>query len=379
MSRTNREEINAILNYKPFERVPVMHFGFWSETLEKWAKEGHVSLAEAKDGAFDGSENNRIVSRRLGFDDNFFVCAGLIGDWYKYPLYPAFETKIIEDCGDDGRKKLDEEGVIVLQKDGATSIPSEIDHTLKDLESWTKFYLPKLKVDETRFDMKKLNEMTKDNETRETHTGVYCGSLYGKIRNYLGIVEISYLMVDDPDFLTMCIDSIAEACYEQTKIVLESGVKLDFGHFWEDICYKTGPLVSPQFFREKVGKHYRKISDLCEKHGINIMSVDCDGFVEDLVPIWLDNGINTMFPIEVGTWNYDFRTMREKFGKTLRGVGNMNKNVFSQDKKAVDNEIYRLQKLVDLGGFLPCPDHRIAPDSEWDLVKYYCDRMRKAF
>ena len=57
----------------------------------------------------------------------------------------------------------------------------------------------------------------------------------------------------------------------------------------------------------------------------------------------------------------------------------MNKTVFAQDRKAVDREIERLKPLVDLGGYLPCPDHRIAPDAEWDNVRYYCDRMRQIF
>ena len=25
------------------------------------------------------------------------------------------------------------------------------------------------------------------------------------------------------------------------------------------------------------------------------------------------------------------------------------------------------------------PDHRLAPDAKWDLVRYYCDRMRQTF
>jgi len=45
----------------------------------------------------------------------------------------------------------------------------------------------------------------------------------------------------------------------------------------------------------------------------------------------------------------------------------------------VDAEIERLKPLVALGGYIPCPDHRLAPDSKWDLVKYYCERMRKVF
>ena len=38
-----------------------------------------------------------------------------------------------------------------------------------------------------------------------------------------------------------------------------------------------------------------------------------------------------------------------------------------------------LRALVDLGGFIPCPDHRLPPNAEWDLTRYYCDEMRRVF
>lgn len=94
---------------------------------------------------------------------------------------------------------------------------------------------------------------------------------------------------------------------------------------------------------------------------------------------WLENGINVMFPIEVGTWRAEIKPWREKYGKELRGVGGMDKVVFSRDKTAVDQEIERLKPLVELGGYIPCPDHRIAPDAKWENVKYYCERMRQEF
>jgi uroporphyrinogen decarboxylase len=84
-----------------------------------------------------------------------------------------------------------------------------------------------------------------------------------------------------------------------------------------------------------------------------------------------------MFPLEYGSRECSFKTLREKFGRELRGIGNVNKNVFSMDRKAVDREVDRVKRLVDLSGFVPCPDHRIAPDAEWDLVAYYCGRMRE--
>ena len=107
--------------------------------------------------------------------------------------------------------------------------------------------------------------------------------------------------------------------------------------------------------------------------------MDCDGLIDLLLPTWLDNGVNTMFPIEVGTWNAEITPWRHKYGRELRGIGGMNKVVFAYDRSAIDAEIERLKPIVDLGGYIPCPDHRIAPDAIWDNVRYYCERMKKTF
>ena len=100
--------------------------------------------------------------------------------------------------------------------------------------------------------------------------------------------------------------------------------------------------------------------------------------IDSLIPIWLENGVNTMFPIEVGTWNASIAPWREKYGKQLRGVGGMNKTIFARDREAVDQEIERLKPLMALGGYIPCTDHRIAPDAKFELVQYYCEKMQKA-
>mgnify|MGYP000904657419 FL=1 len=189
----------------------------------------------------------------------------------------------------------------------------------------------------------------------------------------------SCLFAEDPDLFDEIINTVGALCFQCVKAALDSGAKFDFAHFWEDICFKNGPLVIPSVFDEKVGPHYRRITELCRSHGITICSLDCDGCIDALIPTWFNNGVNTMFPIEVGTWNASIAPWREQYGRELRGVGGMNKVVFARDRAAVDVEIERLRALVDLGGFIPCPDHRIAPDGEWDNVRYYCDRMRETF
>jgi len=109
------------------------------------------------------------------------------------------------------------------------------------------------------------------------------------------------------------------------------------------------------------------------------VSLDCDGKIDALLPVWFENGVNTMFPIEVGTWGASIAPWRAQFGPGLLGVGGVDKKVFARDRAAIDAEVERQKPLVELGGYIPCIDHRIAPDAEWDLVRYYCGRMRETF
>jgi len=382
---TSRERVKHILHYEPYDRMPVVHFGFWKETLDKWVKEGHISREVAESWS-DGNPTDAALSMQLGFDfDWYSVFSPIMGLW------PAFETRVIEELPDGTKKIMSGEGVVYLEKPGAGSIPADVDHLLKDRDAWEKLYLPKLKWHPDRllkaqvrandrivqFDRGGLDFLKKDE--RDYHYGLFCGSLYGWIRNWLTMEGACYLLVDDEPLFDEIVETNANLCYECVKAALESGAKFDFAHFWEDICFKNGPLIVPSVFRKKIGPHYRRICDLVGRYGIDIVSVDCDGCIDALVPIWLENGVNTMFPIEVGTWGASIRPWREKYGRSLRGVGGVNKVVFSRDRRAIDEEIERLRVLVDLGGFIPCPDHRLPSDAKWDNVVYYCERMRSVF
>lgn len=373
----NRERTRAILHYEKYDRLPIVHFGFWEETLQKWSSEGHITVEEAS-GVADGNEKEKILAEKLGFDYNWYTVLMDKSDALS-SLYPPFEREIIEVLPDGKVKVLNCYGVVELEKPGSRSIPKEVDHLLKDRKSWEKFFLPRLMSSEDRIDWKKVNEIKEKEKMRDTPLGIFCGSLFGQIRNMMGIEGISYLYADDEDLYDEIINTIGELCYSVTEKILSSGIKFDFAHFWEDICFKNGPLVSPKLFAEKVGPHYKRITQLVNSYGIDIVSVDCDGVIDTLIPTWINNGVNTMFPIEVGSWGASIKPWREKYGKEIRGVGGMNKNVFAEDYSAVDKEIERLKPLVELGGYIPCPDHRIPPTAKWENVQYYCDRMKRVF
>lgn len=385
---TLRENTLAILNYGDFDRLPLVHFGYWPETLSKWADEGHLSRREAA-GWADSNPIDAVIAAKLGFDFNWSAGHGVHGG-----LWPPFIPRNLRKLENGHIHRLNDEGVVVEVKPGTVSIPAEVDHLLKTRDDWERVFRRRLKPRSfARLMLSLVSDgrrtrpyfaggrriLRRPPESRAVPTGIFLGSMIGTLRNIVGVENLAYLTVDDPDLLHEMIDAFGDISYGVLEAALNAGNRYDYLHFWEDICYNHGPLVNPALFAERIVPHYRRITALARQHGIGLASVDCDGKIDALLPHWLEAGINVMFPVEVGTWRAGIAPWRGLYGREVRAVGGMDKVVFSRDRKAVEKEIERLKRLVDLGGFIPCPDHRIPPDAQWDNVRYYCDRMNTEF
>ena len=368
---TNRERALNILHYKPVDRLPAVHFGYWGDLLKEWVEQGHIP-ADILEGHNDSNPKDEELDRIIGWDFNWQRMAG-----YRGGLMPSFEVKVLEEFPDGSQRIQNGAGLIERIKPGTTTIPSEEDYLLKDRTVFEELYLPKMQFSPERINFDYYNNFN-DTRPNDVPIGLHLGSIMGDIRNLLSVVGMSYIIYDDDEELFAdIVDTYAETQYKCIEAILETGAKFDFAHYWEDICFKNGPLLSPEIFDEVCAKHYKKRNDLCRRYGIDIISLDCDGVTEKLLPTWFENGVNTMFPIEVGVWGDQFEPARNKFGKELRGVGGMDKTAFRKDKAAVDAEIERMKRLVALGGFIPCPDHRLMPGSKFELVQYYAEEIKK--
>ena len=368
---TNRERALNILHYKPADRLPAVHFGYWNELLWEWAEQGYISRDLAA-GWGDGNAVDAELDKLLGWDFNWYRTVGSNNS-----LYPCFEPKVLEILPDGSKRVQNHDGLIERIKPGVTSIPSEDDYLLKDREAFETLYRPKMQFcpERVNYDFyKSFNE----NRDPDVPIGLHLGSVLGNIRSMVSVMGMSYLMYDeDEELFADIVDTYAEMQYKCAEEILKTGAKFDFAHYWEDICFNSGPLLSPDKFEELCAKHYKKRNDLCHRYGIDIISLDCDGVTEKLLPIWFENGVNTMFPIEIGTWGDQFEAARNKYGKGMLGVGGMDKTVLRIDKAAVDRELERLRRLSAMGGFLPCPDHRLMPGTKFELVQYYAEKIKE--
>jgi uroporphyrinogen decarboxylase len=60
-------------------------------------------------------------------------------------------------------------------------------------------------------------------------------------------------------------------------------------------------------------------------------------------------------------------------------MGGVDKHVLAQDRAAIDAMIDHLTPLVEEGGYIPTPDHRVPPDVPLANYLYYLDRIKEVW
>lgn len=190
----NRERAMNILHYKPVDRLPAVHFGYWPELLKEWDEQGKIpkELAERN---WDGSDKDRELDKLIGWDFNWATKAGM-----ERQLFPRFEFKVLETLPDGTQRVQNREGLIERIKPGIDTIPSEDDYQLKDREAFEKLYKPKMQYVPERIDFEYFKNF---NETRLTDrpVGLEIGSILGDIRNMTSVAGMSYLIYDEDEEL----------------------------------------------------------------------------------------------------------------------------------------------------------------------------------
>jgi uroporphyrinogen decarboxylase len=122
---------------------------------------------------------------------------------------------------------------------------------------------------------------------------------------------------------------------------------------------------------------YKRITEVLHKHGIKFIFVDCDGNHEELTPLWLESGVNGVYPLEI-TAGMDPVKCRKEYGKDLLMIGGMDKRVLSKDKAAIKEEVMsKVPWLVEQGGYIPSVDHSVPPDVPYENYQYYMGLMKE--
>jgi len=349
----------------------------WKGTRERWYKEGMPAKP---------SDGKGIREHLLGHQDRTGSIRpkGAIQGMTRHgelrwivALDPMFEPKTISET-DEHIVEVDFDGTIVERKKHSdASIPRFLEYPVKDKKTWDEY---KKRLDPHSPGRWPAGwEMMSENkhfEERDFPLGMNLLSLYGNPRNYMGLEGLSYAIFDNISLVEEMIEWQAYMAYEMAKKVFEKGVTLDWVWIWEDMAFNNGPLVSPSFVRKYMAPRYRKVVDLLRSHGVEALIMDCDGNIDELLPIWIDCGINATYPLECAA-GMDARKVRQKYGNNIILIGNVDKRALARGKQEIDAELAKVKSLLEHGGYFPSVDHHIPPDVPYKNMVYFLNELRK--
>lgn len=366
----NIERIVSTVYGNKVDRLPFfVHWAMnaWIPTRRNWEKQG------VKDG-----ENWRAeLEEQTGLEfDKGFLSVGIdIGrkEGVNLGFCPFFEEEIIEDRGDKHVIR-DKMGIVQLAKKDRDSIPYFLDYPVKNRNDWEKIRDEKLDPDNpARFpaNWKELVDKFK-NSGAALQIGEYPFGIFGILREFMGVEEFLVSLYTQKDLIHEIMDYMTDFWLAIYKKVC-SDLKINHIHIWEDMSGRQGSIISPAMVREFMLPNYKKIKRFAENNGIEVLSVDTDGKVDELLPIFIEGGVNLVYPFEV-TAGSDIVKFSEQYPE-LCIMGGIDKRELAKDKNAIDGELKRVASMFKGKRYIPGLDHGIPPDISWENFKYYIRRL----
>lgn len=368
---TPRERYQATLLFENPDKVPLQPGGPRESTLKVWHQQGlpeHCSYID-------------VYHDLLGITKEVWRPQSPLNVSFK--MIPTFEEKVLEH----------KNGHYIVQDwmGAITEISDKYDYTYirsaKDFvtRKWHRFPV-QTHADwdamKGRFDPrdpkrfpKDIDETCKRLQDRDDVAHVHFNGPFWQMREWLGMENLCILMVDDPAWILEMANFWTTFVSDVLSFILER-VALDSVGISEDMAYKAHSMISPAMVHQFLMPSYTIWAPQIFASGCPIIDMDSDGDVTELIPLWIEAGINVCDPIEVAAHN-DIVALRKRFGHKMAYRGGVDKRAIAAGGSTLQAELDRLSPVVESGGYIPSCDHGVPPDVSWDNFIDYVERLAK--
>ena len=380
----NRERFRAICHGERPGDVAIIDWFHrcWPDTLEQWIKQGAPEEIRSQDGFnryfqmehIHGLQEIVAGVNRADLKDKATQSLGYFH--VTPPIVPVFDITVIRE---DERTRVENTyggQTVEVSKEFPWRMPKYLDHPVKDRATWNEYRKRLDPYTPGRWPAD-WNAFVEQRNSEDAPTLLLLAGFFGVLREWTGLERLLYMFYDEPSLVEDMMDQV---------LYLEMGVaeralrdlRIDFVRFWEDMAYKSGPLISPAMFKRFMIRRYKQITDFLRSKGIDILHVDSDGNINELIPIWFEEcGVNFPWPLEVAA-GMDAVTLRKRYGKALILAANIDKRVFAKGKEAIHAEVMsKVPFLLETGGYFPGLDHVVPPDISLEGFRYYLDLLRE--
>lgn len=237
--------------------------------------------------------------------------------------------------------------------------------TRKDWSQMKKRYDPD---DPVRFP-KNFDELALANKKRTWRQSLGFHGPFWQLREWCGFEGLCMLMVEDPAF----VEEMADFWKNFVSRILDRFFeKAECDHILinEDMAYKEKSMISPQMAKRFLAPCWKTWSEKARKHGCKLIEIDSDGYIGELIPVWIESGVNVCTPIEIAAGN-NLVEYRKRFGMNMAYRGGVDKRAIAKGGKALEEAMSFIPLLLEEGGYIPSCDHGVPPDISWNnFIEY---------
>ena len=130
-------------------------------------------------------------------------------------------------------------------------------------------------------------------------------------------------------------------------------------------------MISPEMARKFFLPTWKEWGEIARRYGCLIYDIDSDGYIKELIPIWIEAGFNICDPLEIAAGN-NLIVYQKQFGKKMAYLGGVDKRAIAKGGKYIKEELDHLEPCLKFGGYIPSFDHGIPPDVSWTSMMEYC-------
>jgi len=363
---TDRERFLATADFAPVDRTYLLPVWAWDETYVRWRAEGLPADADLV-ATFETDGGGGGAPLRTGSGAPIHGVA----------LFPQLERIILEDTAEYQTIRDEDNNTYRIRKANPLgSMPQWLQYPVRNRDDWEQIVKPRLDAasPERLPPPAELDAWVAAMQTRDVPLTIHCGSLYGWPRCLMGVQALSLAFYDDPALVHDICEHLTEYIIALVTPLMER-VQFDWAFYWEDMGHKTAPLCSPKLYREFMLPRLRRIADVCHAHGIRHIIVDSDGNNDELIPLWLEVGVNGWRPCEIAA-GCDPVKLRRMYPDLVL-MGGVDKRALAQGPEAIERELYsKIPWLCVQGGFFPQVDHLVPPDVSLENYTHYAKLLR---
>ena len=202
---------------------------------------------------------------------------------------------------------------------------------------------------------------------------IYVNGPFWQLREWCGFEQLCMLMIDEPDFVMEMADFWKNFVSKTLERILEN-VVIDSLQISEDMAYKAKSMISMDMAHRFCMPAWREWSSLVKSYGCRLVDMDSDGFIGELIPLWIKAGINVCDPVEVAA-HCDIAQFRREHDHKMAYRMGIDKRCIAAGGDKLETEIRRIEPVVRNGGYIPGCDHGIPADVSLENYLVYCRRV----